>query len=270
MTNPDERDPALDADPTGIRDLLRALPDPGPMPASLVTRIAETIAREQSLANLPHEVHVPRDSPRTSRRWHYQRTPAMVAAAVVAAFLGLGAIVTSGMPGAIVAAVTGGGSTSAGASVGSTAESAGDSAEGAAEGGSGGAIGVPTPAPPSREGTGDFVLPPVVTATNREWTLDALAAAGAGLLNPPPGPATDSKALSDAGTVGSADGARACASALGLDSSGGLAVDLARHGGTAAAAIVTRDANGSLRVAIVRRTCGPGRPGLLEGPRLVD
>lgn len=36
-------------DPTGIRDLLRGLPDPGPMPEDLVTRISARLSAEQDL-----------------------------------------------------------------------------------------------------------------------------------------------------------------------------------------------------------------------------
>ena len=39
---------APEHDPTGIRELLSALPDPGPMPADLVSRINASIAAEQS------------------------------------------------------------------------------------------------------------------------------------------------------------------------------------------------------------------------------
>lgn len=38
-----------EADPTGIRDLLRALPDPEPMPEDLVTRISARLSEEQTL-----------------------------------------------------------------------------------------------------------------------------------------------------------------------------------------------------------------------------
>jgi negative regulator of sigma E activity len=45
VTTPPSED--FDQDPTGMRDLLRSLPDPGPMPPAVADRITAALAREQ-------------------------------------------------------------------------------------------------------------------------------------------------------------------------------------------------------------------------------
>lgn len=58
---PDPRDaradrPTDEADPTGVRAMLAGLPDPGPMPASLVHRISASLAAEQARHDAGHPV----------------------------------------------------------------------------------------------------------------------------------------------------------------------------------------------------------------------
>lgn len=259
VTSPDDRDPTDDVDPTGIRDLLRALPDPGPMPEGLVARISASIAQEHAALAVATASPPP-------QRWHYQRTRALVAAAVLAAFVGLGAIVTSGMPGAVVAAVSGAsGSDTAGGSAGGSVPEAASGREGVAGAApeTGGAHG---PGSGQQGSSGDTVP---ITASGHEWTLESLAASASDLLEHrtgAPSVAPDS-ADPDLGAVASAAGARACAHALGLSADGGVAIDLTTHAGAPAAALVVRDAAGLVQVAIVERACRPGHPGLLAGPR---
>ena len=43
-----------DADPTGMRDVLSSLPEPGPMPEDLADRICASLEHEQRLRAQPH------------------------------------------------------------------------------------------------------------------------------------------------------------------------------------------------------------------------
>ena len=52
-----------DHDPTGVRDLLGSLPDPGPMPGDLVARITASLEAE-SRARLTASGHDPAPIPR--------------------------------------------------------------------------------------------------------------------------------------------------------------------------------------------------------------
>lgn len=283
----DNRDPVDDADPTGMRELLRALPDPGPMPAGLVERITASIAREQEQLGSPGSVgaaardrdgsgdgrgddELPQIGRRAgrSRRWHYRRTPALVAAAVLAAFLGVGAIVTSGMPDAVVTAVSRGGSDAGGSSgAGSEAHEVDSSAEG-----------TPAVAPPvtamtkGSDGAAGSADESVVllTASNRQWTLDSLAASASTLLAGATRDWSSPSATPESDLGLTPVAARACAAALGLADDRGLAVDLGWRGGTPVAAIAALDGAGEIQVAIVDRSCAPGHPGLLDGPRSAD
>ena len=86
--NPTDRSP--DDDPTGVRDLLSALPQPAPMPAYLVERINASLAAEQAQrAAAPSTTSV---SPLLSPRRRARRVALAVAgaAAAVALFAAVG------------------------------------------------------------------------------------------------------------------------------------------------------------------------------------
>lgn len=94
MTTPPED---FENDPTGMRDLLRSLPDPGPMPQDVADRITAALAQEQqdrSSSDTSNVTPLTR-SPRTSggrsggRRW-MQAVGGLVAAAAVAAVAAVG------------------------------------------------------------------------------------------------------------------------------------------------------------------------------------
>lgn len=61
MSTPHDQDPAADEhDPTGVRQLLAGMPDPGPMPEAVAERIRASLAREQE-APQPGGPHGVRD-----------------------------------------------------------------------------------------------------------------------------------------------------------------------------------------------------------------
>ena len=70
-------------DPTGMRDLLAALPDPGPMPDDLVARITAALAQESRAASLSPSTDAGNVVPLHPRRGGLRHLG--VAAAVVAA-----------------------------------------------------------------------------------------------------------------------------------------------------------------------------------------
>lgn len=307
MTSPQDKHPAGEVDPTGMRQLLRSLPDPGPMPAGLVVRITDSIAREAAdyeSAAAGSEQSVPEtagdgsggssgdgygtqepavwDLPRTGRslpgssgrrrrtradgHWHYQRTPALVAAAAVAAFAGLGAVVTSGLPGKVAAVATG--------SFGSAADTA--AAGGAAEPEAGPAAGSAAgPADVARQDASSpgqaataGALPVHITASERNWNLDTLVDAAPGLLQDLSSSSGESAMVAakvaTLGAVGTVEGAHACAAAIGLPPEESLAVDFGTHEGAVVAALVSRDAAGRITVAIVHPSCGASGSGASE------
>ena len=89
MTTPPDD---FENDPTGIRDLLRSLPDPGPMPDDVADRITAALAQEQAgrsdadRGNVTPLTHAARPARGGSggRRW-MQAVGGLVAAAAVAA-----------------------------------------------------------------------------------------------------------------------------------------------------------------------------------------
>lgn len=94
MTTPpdDLEGDAFENDPTGIRDLLRSLPDPGPMPPDVSDRITAALAAEQQgREGIDHSNVTPLPSggrsarPKSGGRRWMQVTGGLVAAAAVAA-----------------------------------------------------------------------------------------------------------------------------------------------------------------------------------------
>lgn len=95
MTTPPEdfESDAFEKDPTGMRDLLRSLPDPGPMPQDVADRITAALAQErQGRSEDDHSTVTPLartgrsggSTPAGRRRW-MQAVAGLVAAAAVAA-----------------------------------------------------------------------------------------------------------------------------------------------------------------------------------------
>lgn len=245
----DDRTP-VEHDPTGMRALLASLPEPGPMPEDLVSRITAALAAEADAGSSSSSsgatvVPLPR------RRLQLKHLG--VAAAVVGA-LGLGGVVVSTAANDLTA--------SGGADSAQDARSADDgSAQGGAESG------------PEAPGSG-FVPPAgtgevVVVMSGRAYDAATLGD-GAGLLvraqdEPLRSLAAESPGI---GPIGTPIGARTCADALGVPSSAGVLVDVAEVDGRPAAVLVV-DAGAGTTAYAVERSCTTGTTGLIDGPVVV-
>lgn len=99
--NPSSMDDGSEPDPTGVRDLLRGLPDPGGMPAGLEARIDAALRAEQSQRARSASAQPPNQlecmAPVADLAQHRRRRvhPLLVAAASVVAFAGIGGLVVS-------------------------------------------------------------------------------------------------------------------------------------------------------------------------------
>ncbi|GGB90376.1 hypothetical protein N798_03995 [Knoellia flava TL1] len=249
-----------ESDPTGMRELLRGLPDPGPMPDDLVARI------RSSLAELPAAHAVPAadaaapavsrgtrtgtDSDRPS--WWARTGPRLAVAAAV--LLGGGAV-ASGQLG-LLATSSDNASTSADSSVGGRAD----------EGAAGSDSGSTTPeslqtAPVMRQ---TVPGPVVVTMSGRRYTTASFAAQVSSTTgSTPTGPlAAESPGI---GPIGTEIGVRSCLVALGLPEETGARVDLAPFDDEPAAVVVVTHGGGRTAYA-VGRDCSIGNPSLLAGP----
>ncbi len=274
------RDREPEFDPTGIRALLAALPDPGPMPPTLVDRIAASLAAEQQgrarsavgqplgsrvvsapgapspLTRLQRpERHV---RTRNVRRRAWQR-PVLSIAGAAAAVVVVGALGTSlfhstqNGSGASASAAGGAQLYSASQSASSSASSSQQAAAGSngAEGSNGAAASTPP----------DLV----VGLSSTAYSASNVALAARRLL-PTRGPAlrplaSEAPAI---GPIGTPIGARACLAALRVPASDSAVVDIATYEGQPAAVIVTSTRTGVSTVYVVKRSCRPGHPSVLR------
>ncbi len=284
MIHPPHDPHPVENDPTGMRALLGSLPDPGPMPPDLVDRITARLV-EESVANgyrggagdeaataaawapprapggpeghdgsLP-PAHAGGDQVVPLRRRRAWLVGAAAAALVVVAAGGLVAdrLAPDGLQ----------------ASLGLARD--GDDAGVAADAESGAAA-------PMQSGSGmiawDAALQVVVVATRTDYTGDDLAGQAlpldAGAMAPPsPGTGLVPRLDGADEPVGDPQGARDCASAVGVEASEPVAVDLATFDGRPAAVLVATAADGSRRAWAVERSCGPGAAAVLDGPVVV-
>ncbi|KGN37572.1 hypothetical protein [Knoellia subterranea] len=266
-----------DTDPTGMRALLRGLPDPGPMPEDLVARIHATLADlppldlsgddDVSRGTLP--VAVPTSTPRsvpddepgvralpatTAVRpswWSRHAGHAAVAAVVL---IGGGAALTGNLG-------LGGSSSDSGTSS-AVSDSAGSQAESYAkpQGAKGG-----TDDSDSDRMAGSAALGPVrVHHSGQAYTSAGLAAEVAGAT---PGPTippltAESPAI---GPIGTEVGVRSCLEALGLPSGSAADVDLGTLDGEDVAIVVVT-LGGERTAYAVGRNCTTGNAALRTGP----
>ncbi|WP_344136856.1 hypothetical protein [Pedococcus bigeumensis] len=237
-------------DPTGIRALLSALPDPGPMPPDLVARISASIAQEQSARQGGTVV------PLRRRTWGWQHLGAAAAAAVVLA-VGLPALLTGTGPGDVMASLQGS----------SSADSA-SSAEGdtGAQADSGGAPAAPGPTVPRPTTLGDqrvrgSVGDVALAATGTAYTTAGLATQAAAL-----GTTFEASSAAKDTTVPSGEaGLRSCLTALGVQDGLRVRGDVATLDGVPAV-IALVDRGGTESVYAVAPDCDAQHPRLLAGP----
>ncbi len=252
MTAPHDSHPeSLDEDPTGMRALLSSLPDPGPMPDDLVERITASLAAEQAGPVLDELAE---------RRRRLPRRPILVAAAAAAVVVAGGTILSSGLPGSIVASVQASGS--AGSAAGGSAADADSGADLRAESQNKGTE------PPAAVGFDTDNV--VVVHTGTAYAAAALAREATTLRDAPAiGDAhvegTDDAADTGSG-VASLAGARACASALGVPQTSTVVVDVATVDHTAAAVLLAEAPDGTSTAYAVGLFCGQDAPDVLAGP----
>lgn len=291
---PDADDPrSREDDPTGIRALLSSLPDPGPMPPDLVDRITAALITERAARSGSPDL-APPTSPGlddlAARRAAVRRGPSlrslrwMAAAAAVLGVVVLGSLPLVDGQATWAALFTGAGDSSPAiqsakaappsASVPDTPRTSGVTSSahrhetarvGQEPGGSGSAA-------PSEPATGGQEAPPggasvAFLASGHRYTAATLGHE-AGRLDPTTATPQGLTGSAHAGLVGTAKGARACASALGVPSGAPLVVDVATYAGKPAAVILVTTSTGSVAFA-VERSCTTGSTGLLAGPALV-
>jgi hypothetical protein len=246
----------VEHDPTGIRALLSALPDPGPMPADLVSRISASIAAEQSARDGGNVL------PLRRRSWGWQHLGAAAAAAVVLA-VGIPALLTGTSPGDVLASMGGGSSSDSagGAAVSVESNDAGADAGGPAAGPSA------TVAPRSQpSSSGDHrvagsVGQVALAATGTAYTSAGLATQAATLVTT----FKASSAAKDTNGVDGEAGLRACLSALGVPSFLPVRGDVATLDG-APAVIAVVDQGSAQTVYAVAPDCDAPHPTVLAGP----
>ena len=254
MTHPHDDPTPVEHDPTGMRDLLAALPDPGPMPEDLVARITAALAEESRSAARTTGADAGTVVPLRPRRGGWRHLG--VAAAVVTA-VGLGGVALGAWP----ADLTGPMEALSGAS-GSQ-----DSMAGAAESG----VGAEAPA----KGGADLSAPlspdtdaadVVVVMSGMDHASATLAASATSLEGAGAEAVTPLTAESPGiGPIATPIGARSCAAALGVPASAGILVDVSDVDGAPAAVLVVDD-GGTRTAYAVERSCTTGSPALIAGP----
>lgn len=247
-------------DPTGMRALLRGLPDPGPMPDDLVQRIQASLGEladghervgrgpvpvQPTVGGVPRGTHDPRRS-----SWWVRNAPRLAVAAVVV--VGGGALVSGPL------GLLGHGEDSMTA----TSDAAGGAV---AERGAG----TPGVAPQSDDDTEAAQTwttpgPVVVHMSGRSYTAAGLATQVGDLSSAAPTrPFTaESPGI---GPIGTEIGVRSCLEALGLPRDTATDVDLGQVDGTPAAVLVVT-AGGKRTAYAVGRECTLGNPAVLAGP----
>jgi hypothetical protein len=251
-------------DPTGIRALLAALPDPGPMPAHLVDRINASITAEQEARAGSSVVSL------DERRRPWRRIGLAAAAAAVAA-VAVPALLTGTGPGGMLASLSGAHQGSAARSASSRAlESSTQSPAPSTADGSAGHPATAGAGTPSAAGKDARMAAPgggvTVYASNAAYTTAGFAEQLRGFVDHPGHPmqplAAESPSIGPAGTP---IGLQPCVQSLHLDSSARVMVDLATFDGAAAVVLVVRTDTGQTGWAMPR-TCTTGHTNPFAGP----
>jgi len=238
--------PNPDEDPTGIRNLLRDLPDPEPMPEDLVHRIRQAVSavpdtdgtgRATAASGIP-ALGGTRD------RWA-SRSRIWVLAGGVAAAAGTAVVFVGG--------ITGGWSVLDGAATTSELSLATAAAPQTKE---------PLTAPLSGSAAGGAI---VITASTQDFAAADLAAAAERALTAPAPLTRPVAAAEKPERVASPAGARDCADALGVAAGADLTVVLGRLDGAPAALLVATTA-ARHTAYLVGRDCRTGDPQRRAGP----
>lgn len=238
LRHPPPGPPDPEDDPTGMRALLSSLPDPGPMPEDLVTRITASLAAER-------EGHAPVE-PIAHRRRPLWRTAGLAAAAVAVIGIGGTSLLTSTAPGDLGALFGNGG--------GDTSSAAGEAATRDSGGGVGG------------ERPQSSTVAMSVHHSNTAYTSAALADQANTLLADPGetlGP--NDPESPGIGPIGTETGLRSCLAALTSEAFAQVTADLGTYEGTPAAVLVLTTDTGHTAY-VVKRSCTTGHPDVLAGP----
>jgi hypothetical protein len=256
-----DRHDEAEHDPTGIRALLSALPDPGPMPVDLVARISASIAQEQSAREGGAVV------PLRRRSWGWQHLGAAAAAAVVLA-VGLPALLTGTGPGDVMASLKGSSSADSAGSAASAERNSDAPADAGSEPGvtAGGNTVAPRSQPPAAT---DQRVPGAVSqvalvASGTAYTTSGLATQAATLGTT----FETSSAAKDATVPDGEAGLRACLTALGVRDWLPVRGDVATLDGSPAV-IALVDGGSTQTVYAVSPDCDAEHPSVLAGPLTV-
>lgn len=223
-----------DDDPTGVRALLSALPEPEPMPDDLVHRIAATLAAEQASRGPQDTVVTSLHAP----RWRGRRV--LTAVAVAAGIAAVGVAGAQLLPLGQQAATSAGAASSAGAQLAATPDT----------GPKAGASGRTGPMHIQQSGTR-------YTSASFAGQAAQLLAAPAAEVAPLTGEAQG------AGPIATPLGLADCLAALGVDPGAEVTADLAFFDGAPAVALVTSQGGHRTAYAVLR-TCRSGDAGVLH------
>lgn len=242
-----------DHDPTGVRDLLGSLPDPGPMPGDLVARITASLEAE-SRARLTASGHDPAPIPhadehgpiavvvplhQATRRPSGRRMFGLVASAAAA-------VTVFGIAATSFIQASGGDLSTAVANLGSGSNSSASSAVGSASAASSapGQQGEQQGQQQSGQGTGDVADPDVqirLAAGPLAVGGAGLAAYGQDLLRQRWSPATPHTVEQPTvGPIGTPAGVRECLGAVGGTTTGRVAAEITTYGGRPAVVIAAQ------------------------------
>lgn len=270
---PDDLSRDVADDPTGVRAMLGALPDPGRMPDAFAARITAALAAESAATLTSATSPTTAGTATTAAATHSSAitsvatpdAPPPLAPVVhldtvrrprrlprLALVAGIAGVALAGGFGVVSLTSQGDASTASSAVAGAAADGQ-DSralAPDASASTPGGTAAVAGPA----------ALVTVVMSGHAYAGADLSAVAGAtGALNPT---AAESPGI---GPIGTEVGARTCATALGIPATATLLVDLSTVDGAPAAVVLATVADGRTAYAVAR-DCTTGHPALIAGP----
>lgn len=245
-------------DPTGVRSLLSSLPDPTPMPPTVVERIEASLAAAAAAQRSEARAGSvgASSSPWMTEPPGARRAPSRAIAALAAGFL---AIAGTGMF-ALRSLRSEGPATAPPMVITPRSTASTQPEEPPARSASPGGSTWPTVAPSPNAASGAVVL----FATDTRYTQAALAVQAA-VLWAAPGPSLPPLAAEQPGIgpLGTPAGLAGCLDALGLDAPERTMIDFALYEQRPAAVLITRTGPRT-EVRVVERSCRDGNPGLIR------